>query len=150
MKKYLLLFSVLIISLSSCQKTSVATQAAVDDAKIQAYMKANNITATKDPSGIYYKVIIPGTGPYPISTSTVKVAYTGKFLNDQQFTQAPSTDVLVSTFTPGFQTGVQHINAGGRLLMIIPSALAYGTAGTGAGIPPNAVLVFTVDLISFY
>jgi FKBP-type peptidyl-prolyl cis-trans isomerase FkpA len=151
MKKYFLLFSVLIIGLSSCQKTSVATQAAVDDTKIQAYIKANNITATKDPSGIYYQVIRPGTGPYPTSTDTVQIAYTGKYLNDQQFATAPTTDMAVSGLVPGFQTGMQHINAGGRLLLIIPSALGYGTAGTGSGgVAPNAVLVYTIDLISFY
>jgi len=153
MKKYLLLFSLFIISLSACKKGDIVSeQAAVDDDKIQAYIKANNINATKDASGIYYQVITPGTGPYPVLTptsSTVQIAYTGSYLNGQVFQSNPSTTGLLSGFVQGFQIGLQHINKGGRILLIIPSGLAYGTAGNGA-IPGNAVIVFKVDLIGFF
>jgi FKBP-type peptidyl-prolyl cis-trans isomerase len=149
MKKYFLLFSILIITLSACNKNQVTAQAAVDEAKIQAYMKANNIQATKDASGIYYQVITPGTGPYPIATSTIKYSYTGKYLNGQQFDQGSSYSSVLNTTVQGFQLGIPHINAGGRLLLIVPSALGYGSAGSGS-IPANAVLVFTIDLQSFY
>jgi len=153
MKKYLLLFSLFIISLSACKKGDIVSeQAAVDDTKIQAYIKANNINATKDPSGVYYQVITPGTGPYPVVTptsSTVQIAYTGTYLNGQVFQTNPSTTGLLSGFVQGFQIGLQHINKGGRILLIIPSCLAYGTAGNGA-IPGNAVILFKVDLIGFF
>ncbi|MDB5112764.1 MAG: hypothetical protein JWR67_3878 [Mucilaginibacter sp.] len=149
MKKYFLLFSILIITLSACNKNQVTAQAAVDEAKIQAYMKANNIQATKDASGIYYQVITPGTGPYPIATSTIKYSYIGKYLNGQQFDQGSSYSSVLNTTVQGFQLGIPHINAGGRLLLIVPSALGYGSAGSGS-IPANAVLVFTIDLQSFY
>lgn len=150
MKKYLLLFSLFIISLSACKKGDVTSeQAAVDDTKIQAYIKANNINATKDASGIYYEVIRPGTGAYPVASSTVKITYTGKFLNGQLFDSAASVSLLLSGTVQGFQLGIPHINGGGRILLIVPSALGYGTAGSGA-VPANSVLVFTVDLISFF
>jgi len=153
MKKYLLLFSLFIISLSACKKGDIVSeQAAVDDTKIQAYIKANNINATKDPSGMYYQILTPGTGPYPVvapTSSTVQIAYTGSYLNGQVFQSNPSTTALLSGFVPGFQTGLEHINKGGRILLIIPSGLAYGTAGNGA-IPGNAVIIFKVDLIGFF
>ena len=150
MKKYLLLFSLFIISLSACKKGDVTSeQAAVDDAKIQAYIKANNINATKDASGIYYQVIRAGTGAYPTTSSTVKITYTGKYLNGQQFDSSQSVSLLLSGTVQGFQLGIPHINNGGRILLIVPSALGYGTAGTGV-VPANSVLVFTVDLISFF
>jgi FKBP-type peptidyl-prolyl cis-trans isomerase FkpA len=158
MKKYLLLFSLFIISVSACKKGDVVSeQAAVDDAKIQAYIKANNINAIKDPSGIYYQILIDGAGPYPVVasnsttiSSTVQVSYTGTFLNGQVFNPNATSTASLSGFVSGFQIGMEHINKGGRILLIIPSALGYGTAGNGGGVPPNAVLVFKVDLIGFY
>ena len=151
MKKYFLLFSVLIISLSACKKTDVATQAAVDDSKIQAYFKANNVTGTtKDASGVYYKVLIPGTGAYPTSTSNVKVSYTGKYLNGQSFDAVTSITMLVSSIPQtGLQIGIEHINTGGRILLFIPSALGYGVSGNSSSVPANAVLIYTVDLQGF-
>jgi FKBP-type peptidyl-prolyl cis-trans isomerase FkpA len=158
MKKYLLLFSLFIISLSACKKGDIVSeQAAVDDAKIQAYMKANNINATKDPSGIYYQILIPGTGPYPVvasnataTSSTVQIGYSATFLNGQGFDSSANTTNLLTNFVSGFQIGLQHINKGGRILIIIPSALGYGVAGNSPTVPANAVLVFKVDLIGFY
>ena len=75
MKRYFILVSLLIIGLSSCQKYTVtglaATQASADDAKIQAYLKANNLTFTKDASGLYYQVVSQGTAPNPTTSSSV-------------------------------------------------------------------------------
>ena len=160
MKKYLLLLSVVILGLSACKKGGdfTADQAAIDDAKIQAYMSANNITATKDPSGIYYKILKTGTGAYPTATSTIQVGYTGKLLNGTTFEASSSTVLALSGTIKGWQIGMLKINAGtvnagtyvpgsgGRILLIIPSALAYGTNATG-NITANSVITFTIDLI---
>lgn len=165
MKKYLLLFCLFVVTLSACNKDQTIAQASVDDTMIQAYIKANNITGlTKDPKGFYYSVLKPGTGAYPFSSftavspqdpttgSTVKISYTGQYLNGQTF---QTSDNYIQTlnkssgFIDGFLYGIPHINAGGRIFLIIPSALAYGTAGNGS-IPANACLIFTVDLTSFY
>jgi len=157
MKKYFLLFALFIIGLSSCNKDQVTAQAAVDDAKIQAYITTNNIPAIKDPSGIYYQIITPGTGPYPfispvnssIPSSTIQISYTGSFLYGIGFESSSNTTLSLANTIAGWQVGIPHINKGGRMLLIIPSALAYGPAGSGA-IPPNSVLVFKIDLIGFY
>ena len=141
------------MGLSACRKSDVtAEQAAVDDAKIQAYIKANivNPNFTKDPSGIYYQIVKPGTGAYPSATSTVQVVYTGKLLNGTIFDSNPNTQLLLSQTIKGWQIVLPKINPTGRITFIVPSALAYGVAGSGAAIPTNAVLVFTVDLIGFY
>jgi len=153
MKKYFLLFSCIIIALSACKKGDVvAAQAAVDDEKIQAYIQENYVLTNgfvKDPSGVYYMIVTPGTGAYPTLTSNVKIAYTGKYLDGQTFQSAPSGTYLLSTLVQGFQIGIPHINGLGRIILIIPSGLGYGPAGSGS-IPPNACLVFTVDLLGFY
>jgi FKBP-type peptidyl-prolyl cis-trans isomerase len=154
MKKYLLLLSLLIIGVSSCKKDTstfnAAAQAATDDAAIKSYIAANNINAIKDPSGLYYSVLIPGTGPYPTANSTVSVNYSGILLNGSVFAPLSSlTSTPLSGLIKGWQIGIPHINAGGRILLIVPSALGYGNSSPGPGIPANSVLVFTIDLLSF-
>jgi FKBP-type peptidyl-prolyl cis-trans isomerase FkpA len=155
MKKYLLLLSLFIaVGLSACKKsdtaaTNAANQAAIDDATIQAYIKAHNITATKDPSGLYYSIITPGTGPYPTPVSNVTVAYTGQTLDGNVFDTKPSSYfALNGAVIKGWSIGVPHINAGGTILLLIPSALAYGTTGSGT-IPANTVIMFTITLQGF-
>jgi FKBP-type peptidyl-prolyl cis-trans isomerase len=150
MKKIILLLAVFIAAFSSCSKDSFdpTKQAAKDDAAIQAYIAANNITATKDPSGVYYQVITAGTGAYPTVSSLISVNYTGKLLNGSVFDSGTISATALSTLVKGWQYGIPHINTGGRILLFIPSALGYGnTANTG--IPANSVLVFTVDLTGF-
>ena len=167
MKKYLLLFSLFVVTLSACNKDQFTAQKTVDDTKIQAYIKANNLTGmTKDAAtGLYYKVLVPGTGAYPVESytatsstdpktgSTIRVDYTLGFLNGQILQQDQIISLTLnkgqSGLIDGFFFGMQHINAGGRILLLIPSALGYGTAGTG-DIPGNTCLVYTIDLLSFY
>jgi FKBP-type peptidyl-prolyl cis-trans isomerase FkpA len=157
MKKYLLLLSVVIVGLSACKKVDFAAeQVTIDDAKIQAYIAANPNTAgglTKDASGMYYKIITPGVGGFPAATSTIKVGYTGKLLNGTTFESSPSAVLTLSGTIQGWQIGLLKVKGpsaagatdGGKIFMIIPSALAYGAAGSGK-IPANSVLIFTVDL----
>jgi FKBP-type peptidyl-prolyl cis-trans isomerase FkpA len=151
MKKYLLLFALVIATFSSCKKAdsfNAAAQAAADDASIQAYIKANNITATKDPSGLYYAIITPGTGDYPNGNSTITVNSTGKLLNGTVFDTESGLTIPLSNVIKGWQIGVPHINTNGRILLLIPSVLGYGNEVSN-GIPKNSVLIFTIDLLGF-
>jgi FKBP-type peptidyl-prolyl cis-trans isomerase FkpA len=152
MKKLFILFTFLIIGLSSCQKVYVSklavTQAAIDDQKIQDYMKANNITATKDASGLYYKVVTPGVDPKPIITSTVKLTYTTEYLNGISIGKIDGITARLNTFIGAMQIGVPKIGTGGRIILIVPSGLAYGYADHG-GIPGNSIILYTIDLDGF-
>ncbi len=152
MKKLFILFTFLIIGLSSCQKVYVSKlrvqQAAIDDQKIQDYMKANNITATKDASGLYYKVVTPGVDPKPIITSTVKLTYTTEYLNGISIGKIDGATARLNTFVSAIQAGVPKIGTGGRIILIVPSGLAYGEADHG-GIPANSVILYTIDLDGF-
>jgi FKBP-type peptidyl-prolyl cis-trans isomerase FkpA len=152
MKKYIPLFCLLILTFSACKKDSFdpAKQAIADDGEIQAYLTTNNITgATKDASGVYYKVITPGTGSYPTITSTITVNSTGKQLDGTLFDTENGLITPLTNVIQGWQIGVPHINTGGRILLIIPSALGYGNKANG-NIPKNAVLVFTIDLLGYH
>lgn len=150
MKKIVLLLSLFILGVSSCKKDSfdASKQAAADDVAIKAYIAANNIDATKDPSGVYYQVLIPGTGPFPSGSSTVSVNYNGKLLNGTVFAPLSPLTSSLTNLVKGWQIGIPHVNAGGRILLIIPSGLGYGNSPNGS-IPANSVLIFTIDLLSF-
>src|SRR5258708_1741553 len=151
MKRYILLLVLFIAAFSSCKKDTPfdpVKQAAADDASIQAYIKANNITATKDPSGLYYQVITPGTGAYPTKNSLISGQCTGKLLNGTVFDSGPVSNAPLTGFVTGWQIGIPYINTGGRILLLIPSALGYGNSKNGS-IPANSVLVFTFDLTGF-
>jgi len=162
MKKYFYLLSIIVLGLSACKKGDVtAEQASIDDRKIQAFIAANPSISSKpfvkDPSGLYYSIIKPGTGAYPTASSTVQVAYTLKLLNGSTVeSSGNSTEKfsLASDVIKGWKIGMPFINSGtpnvpgtaGRIMLIIPSALGYGASGNGQ-ITPNTVLVYTIDLI---
>ncbi|MFD2144459.1 FKBP-type peptidyl-prolyl cis-trans isomerase [Mucilaginibacter antarcticus] len=150
MKKYLTLLCLLVIGLSSCQKVYTSklkvTQAEIDDQKIQDYIAANNITgAVKDPTGIYYKILIPGTTPNPVSNSIVKVTYALTFLNGVTIGNVEGQTAQLTTFIRGVQIALPKMGTGGRMLLLVPSGLAYGAVGS-SNIPENSILNYTLDL----
>lgn len=149
--------AIVMMAFTACKKDSdndASKQAAKDDQDIQAYIKTYNdttksakINATKDENGIYYEILKTGTGAYPTVNSTISINYTGKLLNGTQFDKGNTTYPLIG-FIEGWQLGIPRINSGGRILLLIPSGLAYGPNGKGT-IPPNAPLIFVVDLLNF-
>jgi FKBP-type peptidyl-prolyl cis-trans isomerase FkpA len=152
MKRYFILVTLLIVGLSSCQKYTVsglaATQASADDAKIQAYIAANKLTFAKDPSGIYYQIVTPGTTPHPTTSSSVKVTYTSMYLNSVSVGKLDGFTAQLSSHVKALQIAIAKIGTGGRILVIAPSGLVYGSAASG-DVPPNSVLYYTVDLNGF-
>lgn len=135
---------------SACKKElSPEKQAAKDDELIVDFIAKNNIPAIKHSSGLYYQIITPGSGASVTAASTVGVTYTGKLLNGSEFDK--STSVVTFPLTgviQGWTIGVPLIKVGGKIRLILPSALGYGSKSPGAGIPENAVLDFTIDLIN--
>jgi FKBP-type peptidyl-prolyl cis-trans isomerase FkpA len=129
---------------NGCQNKTVQSE----QAAITAYATANTITGTSHSSGVYYQVTTAGSGPTPTLTSQVSIRYTGKLLDGTVFdsqTGSPVTFGLGGTI-PGFQIGLQLVQKGGVIKMIIPSSLAYGCSGT-TGIPGNSILFFEVQLV---
>jgi len=151
MKRYILLLALFIIGFSSCKKTAQfdpAKQAAADDTAIQAYIKANNIIAIKDPSGLYYQVITQGTGGNPTVNSLITINYTGKLLNGTIFDSGSLNSSPLSGLIQGWQIGIPYVKTGGRILLLVPSALGYGNKSIGS-IPANSVLIFSIDLTGY-
>lgn len=156
MKKYLLLFGLVIFALTSCKKNTTTTapfdaaaQAAADEAAIQTYLKANpSITVTKDASGLYYQILDPGTGDHPTATSNVAVGYTTTELDGTVLKTVSSTYLTLSAHIQAWKIGLPLIGKGGTILMIVPSALGYGNENYDS-IPANTVVIFKVTLQGF-
>ena len=149
MKKFILIILVLATGMSSCSKSDsfdAGAQAATDDTAIQAYIKTNNITATKDASGLYYQVITQGTGANATANSNVTVNYSGKYLDGTAFTTGSLSKTPLYTLIPGWIIGIPYVKAGGRIVLYIPSGLGYGHSPTN-GIRADAVLIFTIDVL---
>jgi FKBP-type peptidyl-prolyl cis-trans isomerase len=107
--------------------------------------------ATKTASGIVIKHTTPGTGASPKATDQVKVHYVGKLIDGKEFDSSvkrgePATFPLNGVI-PCWTEGVQTMKVGGKAQFICPPNLAYGENGSPPTIPPQATLVFDVELI---
>jgi len=111
----------------------------------------NNPTTTA--SGLKYEDKVVGTGASPQKGQRVSVHYTGKLVDGTKFDSSvdrgqPFVFVIgVGNVIAGWDEGVATMKVGGKRLLYIPAALGYGSRGAGGVIPPNADLVFEVELL---
>jgi len=104
------------------------------------------------PSGLQYKILTPGNGPKPATSDTVVCNYKGTFINGTEFDSSakhgePAT-FPVGGVIRGWTEALQLMPVGSKWELFIPSSLAYGERGAGRDIPPNATLIFEVELLS--
>jgi FKBP-type peptidyl-prolyl cis-trans isomerase len=110
-------------------------------------------TPTKTPSGLEYWDIKAGTGAVAQSGQKVKVHYTGWLTNGKKFDSSvdrgePFEFMLgAGQVIKGWDEGVAGMKVGGKRQLRIPPDLGYGAAGAGGAIPPNATLIFDVELL---
>jgi FKBP-type peptidyl-prolyl cis-trans isomerase len=94
-----------------------------------------------------------GTGTEAVAGKTVVVNYIGRLVDGKQFDAScdrgqPFDFVLgTGSVIQGWDQGVAGMKIGGQRRLIIPSSLGYGENGAGADIPPNAALIFDVELL---
>lgn len=106
---------------------------------------------TKTASGIVITTLKEGTGASPKSTETVKVHYRGVLENGKEFDSSygrgqPATFPL-NRVIACWTEGVQTMKVGGKVKLLCPSSLAYGSRGVPGTIPPDATLIFEVELL---
>ena len=104
------------------------------------------------PSGLQYKVIVPGKGKKPQLTDTVTTNYRGTLIDGTEFDSSirhgkPAT-FPVNGVIRGWTEALQLMEEGAKWQLFIPSNLAYGENGAGQVIGPNAVLIFEIELVS--
>jgi peptidylprolyl isomerase len=118
---------------------------------IQENVSEENAVTTE--SGLQYVVIKEGVGESPKRGDTVVVHYTGtledgsKFDSSRDRGQPFSFKIGIGQVIKGWDEGVGLMKPGGRRKLIIPSDLGYGAQGAGGVIPPNATLIFDVELL---
>ena len=107
--------------------------------------------AVKTPSGLVYKSIKDGSGKSPSAASTVEVNYRGTLPDGKEFDSSykrkQSIKFPLSRVIPCWTEGVQMMKVGGKAQLVCPPELAYGTRGAGRDVPPNATLIFEIELL---
>ncbi|WP_295771973.1 FKBP-type peptidyl-prolyl cis-trans isomerase [uncultured Mucilaginibacter sp.] len=150
MRTLMLYCSFIVLLLSACGKDSsdeyAAQQAELDEKVIQSYLTTNALDGRRDASGLYYVILKTGTGAFFNTSSTVNFNYTGKFVDNTTYYQGSVNTVVGNAEIKGWQIGLTKINKGGQIMLLIPSALAYGPQGKGT-IPANKVLVHIIDIL---
>ncbi|SMC40881.1 FKBP-type peptidyl-prolyl cis-trans isomerase [Cellulophaga tyrosinoxydans] len=143
----LVLFISILFSCSNDENNKDYT--AQNEAEISAYLAANNLSATRSESGLYYIVNEPGTGTQPSAASTVTVAYKGYFLNGEVFDDSEGSGVTfsLSRVIKGWTEGIAYFKEGGSGILLVPSHLGYGSSKYGP-IPGGSVLIFDINLIA--
>ena len=135
------------------QRQLMAKMAQEELEKGEAYLaenaKVEGVMVTE--SGLQYQVLTAAEGDKPFAEDTVKVHYRGTLIDGTEFDSSYSRNEPVSFplngVIAGWTEGLQLMNVGSKVRFVIPSDLAYGPGGAGQAIPPNATLVFEVELL---
>jgi hypothetical protein len=137
---------------NSISLTTMVDQEKLESEKIQNYFNFNpTLSFQLKPSGLYYLDLSVGTGPVPVAHDTAYVQYTGKFLSGNVFdTNTGGSDLVFpvaeGVLIAGFDEGITYMREGGKALFLIPSNLAYGSAGYYT-IPGYTPLLYEVVLV---
>ncbi|MFA9188058.1 peptidylprolyl isomerase [Flavobacterium sp. FBOR7N2.3] len=154
---------------AEAEKVQKEKMAALVTEKV-AYLNTQKATATTTPSGLAYKIIQKGTGTKPAAGTTIYFHYSG-FLEDGNLFDSSREEVAKSYnkhnemramqggynpfpfeigkkdgMIPGFIEAIDLLSFGDKIIAFIPAKLAYGESGAGGVIPPNATLIFEIEI----
>ncbi len=125
------------------------TTAWAADATLDAAAKEPGAMVTA--SGLVYRSLKDGTGDSPKAADRVKVNYRGTFPDGKEFDSSYKRNQAIEFPLNGvikcWTEGVQRMKVGGKAKLTCPSTIAYGERGAGGTIPPNATLLFEVELL---
>ena len=140
------------------RRAALATALAATAGVMILSESADAQNAVTTPSGLRYIDTKVGTGASPRTGQTVVVNYTGwlyengrkgaKFDSSLDRNEPFSFPIGMHQVIAGWDEGVATMKVGGKRTLIIPPALGYGARGAGGVIPPNATLIFDVDLLA--
>lgn len=117
-----------------------------------ATASAKEAGAVVTPSGLVFRSLKDGTGASPAASDKVKVHYRGTFPDGKEFDSSykrnEAIEFPLTGVIPCWTEGVQRMKVGGKAKLTCPSSIAYGSRGAGGVIPPNATLLFEVELLA--
>jgi len=131
---------------------TTSEQLQYDIKRIKGYIQENQLIGfSETSSGLHYKLVDNGSGVFPKIGDTLSVDYYGQYLNGSEFdksnTDEPFEFILgVGIVIEGWEEGIPFIDEEGSGILIVPSALGYGK-NPPSSIPPNSILIFSVDLV---
>lgn len=129
--------------------SSLTNLAYAQDATLAAAAKEPNAKVTA--SGLVIRTLTEGKGEQPTAASTVKVHYKGTFPDgrefDSSYKRGEPIEFPLNRVIKCWTEGVALMKVGAKAKLTCPSSIAYGANGAGSTIPPNATLVFEVELL---
>lgn len=134
--------------------TSPTTQAEIDKNLILNYAIENKLDVQSTLSGLYYVLEKEGSGDLsPDMKSIITAHYHGTLMDgtvfDSSIDRGKPFEFTLGRVIKGWKEGIPLLKKGGKGKFLIPSEMAYGERGAGKDIPPNAVLIFDIELIDF-
>lgn len=123
-------------------------QLVYDSALINNYLIENEIEALQHESGVRYVMTEEGSGDSPSSNDVVNVIYEGRFLSGEVFdSNSSGISFLLANLIPAWQSTIPLMKEGGKMTIYAPSGHCYGVDGR-SNIPPNASLIFDIELVN--
>ena len=124
-------------------------RASVDTDFLEANKKKSGVVVTS--SGLQYRILREGKGRRPDAGDAVEVNYKGTLVNgkvfDSSYDRGQSISFPLNRVISGWMEGLQLMKEGAKYELVIPASLGYGAGGAGGSIPPNATLIFIVELL---
>ena len=123
---------------------------AINEQEIIEYVAANNLTAERTDTGLYYVIEELGEGASLTASSDVSIRFKAYYIDGSLADQTPEYGVPANlqTTIPGLTEGLQHFKEGGKGIIIVPSRLAFGS-NDYQGIPGGSVIIFVIEVIDW-
>ena len=141
-----------VLALAGCQKPAAPDQSVESKAYMAKVTKEAGVKVL--PSGVAYKIVRsgPANGLRPALNDEVKVHYEGKLVNgkvfDSSYERGQPAAMPLKGLIPAWQEALQLMRPGDEWVLYVPPEQGYGAEGAGGGeIPPNAALIFRIELI---
>jgi FKBP-type peptidyl-prolyl cis-trans isomerase FkpA len=140
-------------ALGACAQTGTApAKPAANATGVPNAASVTGSAKTTLPSGVVFESMQAGSGPSPKATDTVKVHYRGTLTDgkefDSSYKRGQPASFPLNRVIPCWTEAVQLMKPGGKARVTCPPKTAYGERGAGNAVPPNATLIFDIELLS--